>query len=130
MHPKFLDILRCPESGDPLVLHSRHVNHLGMVMTGMLTAPSGRCYPIVRGVPRFVAAENYAASFGYEWNRWPRVQVEAENQERPMAGHTTRMWERITAAPQEKIQGRTLIDFGCGPGRFIDVVRRKGGIAV
>ena len=130
MHPKFLHLLRCPETGQALALHSQRTDRHGQVITGMLTAPGGRTYPIVRGVPRFVSAEHYAASFGYEWTRWPRVQFESENQGRPMEGHTTRMWERITAATDDQIQGKTIVDFGCGPGRFLDVVRRKGGIAV
>jgi len=92
-------------------------------------APSGDSYPIVRGVPRFVSEENYAASFGRQWNRWPRVQFEAENEGLPMAGHTTRMWETVTAAPAA-LNGATVVEFGCGSGRFLDVVRARGGVAV
>ena len=47
-----------------------------------------------------------------------------------MAGHTTRMWEATTLIDQGKIEGQTIVEFGCGFGRFLDVVRRKGGIAV
>ena len=130
MHPKFLQFLCCPETGQSLTLHGQQVNHLGMVQTGTLRSEGGRAYPIVRGVPRFVSSEHYAASFGYEWTRWPRVQFESENRGRPMEGHTTRMWERITSAADEQIRGRMIVDLGCGPGRFLDVVRRKGGIAV
>jgi SAM-dependent methyltransferase len=58
------------------------------------------------------------------------VQFEDENIGRPFAGHTTRMWEAITAATEDEIRGQTIVEFGCGPGRFLDVVRRKGGCAV
>jgi SAM-dependent methyltransferase len=47
-----------------------------------------------------------------------------------MEGHTTRMWERITAVSDEQVRGKTILDFGCGTGRFLDVVHSKGGIAV
>jgi SAM-dependent methyltransferase len=40
------------------------------------------------------------------------------------------MWEAITRASSDQVQGTTVADFGCGPGRFLDVVRRKGGAAV
>ena len=100
-----------------------------MVWSGTLTTTGGTSYPIVRGIPRFVDQENYASSFGYEWNRWPRVQFEDENAGRPMAGHTTRMWEIITEV-EGGLEGQTIVEFGCGPGRFLDVVRRKGGRAV
>ena len=101
-----------------------------MVQSGELVSPSGRRYPIIRGIPRFVDVEHYASSFGFEWNRWPRVQFESENVGRPMAGHTTRMWEIITGADEGQLQGQTIVEFGCGPGRFLDVVRRKGGKAI
>lgn len=130
MHPKFLNLLCCPETGESLSLRAETIDIHGMVTSGELVTPSGRTYPIVRGVPRFVSAERYAGSFGFEWSRWPRVQFESENVGRPMAGHTTRMWERITGMTDEDIAGRTVVDFGCGPGRFLDVVRRKGGLAV
>jgi SAM-dependent methyltransferase len=130
MHPKFLDILCCPETGDALSLRAETVRPDGMVATGTLTTPTGRSYPIVRGVPRFVGVEQYASSFGYEWGRWPRVQFESENVGRPMAGHTTRMWERITGADPSQVDGKRIVEFGCGPGRFLDVVRSKGGVAI
>ncbi|MDB5329060.1 MAG: Methyltransferase type 11 [Phycisphaerales bacterium] len=130
MHPKHLPLLCCPITGDPLEVKADRMNAHGMVVSGTLRTPSGNSYPIVRGVPRFVGSEHYAASFGYEWNRWPRVQFESENLGRPMEGHTTRMWERITGASDEDVRGKTVVDFGCGPGRFLDIVRRKGGVAI
>jgi SAM-dependent methyltransferase len=130
MHPKFLNLLCCPETREALSLEAQVTMSNGTVWAGTLRSPSGKQYPIVRGVPRFVDKERYAASFGWEWGRWPRVQFESENMGGPMAGHTTRMWERITGTGLEDVVGKTIVDFGCGPGRFLDVVRRKGGVAV
>jgi SAM-dependent methyltransferase len=130
MHQRFVDLLCCPDTGESLALESAQARQDGMIVGGFLRSTSGRRYPILRGIPRFVAAEQYAASFGFEWNRWPRVQFESENVGRPMQGHTTHMWERITGATDPQVAGRTIVDFGCGAGRFLDVVRRKGGIAV
>src|SRR5688500_6967926 len=131
MHPQFLKFLCCPETGESLSLLVEETRGpSGMVWNGSLRTASGRAYPIERGVPRFVSREQYASSFGFEWTRWPRVQFESENVGRPMAGHTTRMWERITgAAGLDRVAGKTIVDFGCGPRRFLDVVRREGGIA-
>ena len=130
MHPKFLNILCCPETGETLSLVAEQTRPNGMVWSGTLSTRCGRVYPIVRGVPRFVSRQMYASSFGFEWTRWPRVQFESENVGRPMTGHTTRMWERIVGTDPAGIRGKTIVDFGCGPGRFLDVVRRKGGRAV
>ena len=130
MHPKFLHLLCCPETREALTLDAQVTLQNGTVWAGTLNSPSGRQYPVVRGVPRFVEREQYAASFGWEWGRWPRVQFESENAGGAMAGHTTRMWERITGAGPEDVAAKTVVDFGCGPGRFLDVARRKGALAV
>jgi len=37
------------------------------------------------------------------------------------------MWERITAIRTEGLGGAVIGDFGCGAGRFLEVVRSKGG---
>lgn len=130
MHSRFLEILCCPITGEPLELVDAQSRSNGMIESGTLRSACGRTYPIVRGIPRFVSHEQYAASFGFEWKRWPRVQFDSENVGRPMEGHTTRMWERITGASNDQVDGKTIVEFGCGPGRFLEVVRGKGGVAV
>lgn len=130
MHPQFLDLLCSPDSKEPLTLEATEYGVNGLVISGSLTTPSGKRYPIVRGVPRFVDESAYASSFGYEWNRWPRVQFESENVGRPMAGHTTRMWKIQTGVNEDQLYGQTVVEFGCGPGRFLDVARRFGARAV
>lgn len=114
----------------PLSLRATETKPNGFIVSGELVSTSGKVYPIIRGIPRFVDSEQYAASFGYEWARWPRVQLESENVGGPMAGHTTRMWEIITDSSKRELQKRIIVEFGCGLGRFLDVVRNKGGVAV
>jgi len=130
MHPEFVDILCCPDTQEQLKLEAGEVMDSGMVYSGELVSITGNRYPIIRGIPRFVSQEFYATSFGYEWKRWPRVQFESENIGRPMEGHTTRMWESITLAGESHVRNKKIVEFGCGPGRFLDVVRRKGGQAI
>ena len=130
MHPRFLDLLCCPETGSPLHLECREAHSNGRVISGELRTDGGRRYPIVGGVPRFVADEGYAASFGHEWTRWPRVQFEANNRGRPLEGHTTRMWETCTGRSGDDVNDQVVAEFGCGPGRFLDVLRRRRARAV
>lgn len=131
MHPKFASILCCPDTGGSLDLHVEETCANGTVETGYLrNLSTGRVYPIVRGVPRFVSEELYADSFGFEWLKWSRVQFEDENAGGPMEGHTTGMFHERTQFAREDLTGSSAVEFGCGPGRFLDVVRRCGGIAV
>jgi SAM-dependent methyltransferase len=131
MHPSFLQYLIDPATGEELKLITKKEEG-GDVVEGELRSASNS-YPIVRGIPRFagfIDNGSYAASFGFEWNKWPRLQFEAENIGRPMQGHTLRMWEKITGQTGNDLSGQVIADFGCGPGRFLDIVRRKGGIAI
>ena len=130
MNPEFVKLLCCPQTRQPLRLEIHEASESGMVVTGVLSSENGREYPIVRGIPRFVDQEQYSGSFGFEWSRWPRVQFEDENVGKPMEGHTKNMWRTITQVGSERIEGQTIVEFGCGPGRFLDIIRSQGGLAV
>ena len=125
-----LDLLRCPITLAPLRLRAAETGFFGEITTGELLSPEGRLYPIFRGVPRFVPKESYAASFGFEWHRWPRLQFDSENIGKPFEGHSSRMWELVTGLAGVSLAGQVVVDFGCGPGRFLEVVRGRGARAV
>ena len=76
MHVSFLDYLASPKTGKPLSLHIDE-RQGDFIETGRLVS-GGEVYEIVRGVPRFVDfnREAYADSFGFQWNRWSRLQFE------------------------------------------------------
>src|ERR1041384_3451329 len=131
MHSKYLDILCCPHSRTALRLEKEKVSSNEMVESGVLVSATGDYrYPIIDFIPRFLTGERYAKSFGYEWKRWSRVQFESENVGRPMAGHTEKMFDAIMGFSPRFLAGKMVVEFGCGPGRFIDVVRRRGAVAV
>ncbi len=52
----------------------------GEIISGRLVATiGGRSYPITRGIPRFVSAQNYASSFGLQWNRFREAQLDSRS---------------------------------------------------
>jgi SAM-dependent methyltransferase len=130
MHRDFAKYLVDPHTKAPLTLEiSREDARTGDVLEGRLVSETSRAqYPIVNGIPRFVdhRAPEYAASFGYQWTRWPSVQFESRNIGKPMEGYTRHMWEAITGMTDGRIRDRVILDIGCGPGRFIDIARLKG----
>jgi SAM-dependent methyltransferase len=131
MNTSFLKYLFDPQTGENLELTVQKEEN-GEIIEGELRSAS-HVYPIVRGIPRFAGfADNggYAASFGFEWNKWPRLQFEDENIGRPMQGHTLKMWEQITGQAKTDLSGKLIADFGCGSGRFLDIVKKKGGRAI
>jgi SAM-dependent methyltransferase len=128
MHRDFASYFVDPRTQAPLTLEVTR-EHDGNVLEGQfVSSATGARYPISNGIPRFVDPRTpaYADSFGYQWTRWPRVQFESQNQGKPMEGYTRRMWETITGLTEPLAGDGVVLDIGCGPGRFIEVARRKG----
>lgn len=130
MHIKFLEYLVDPFTREPLCLESPAPSD-GIIETGCLVSKSNR-FPIIRGIPRFVKADNYAESFGWQWIHWPRVQFDSENIGKPMEGYTGEMWHAITGLSQQldRLDNKVVLDIGCGPGRFVEVARNKGALVI
>jgi SAM-dependent methyltransferase len=134
MHKKFLNLLCCPYSGSELELEviEYFPFNFEMVKSGRLFVKDHNEleYPIIQGIPRFVKNENYSESFGFEWKKWSRIQFETENSNLAMRGHTSKMFTSVTNLDNDDLKGKITIEFGCGPGRFLELVRKSGGIAV
>lgn len=128
MHLQFLPYLVDPITKESLQLEAESILN-DCVESGFLISSINK-YPIIRGIPRFVDYElqGYSKNFGYQWRKWPRVQFESENIGKPMEGHTRKMWQIITGHINDssRFDGQTILDLGCGPGRFTDVARAKG----
>ena len=97
----------------------------GEVLNGKLYSSKSE-FQIINGIPRFVKDEGYSNNFGWQWNRWAKVKFENENIGKPMAGHTTKMFKAITELTIDKLKDKTILDIGCGPGRFVDISRELG----
>src|SRR3954447_21739146 len=117
MHPELADRLVCPDTGAALRLAAGSVGDDGQVQQGRLEPPSGRSYPIVEGIPRFVAIESYASTFGVQWRRWATTQLDSINGTRIFR----KRFERYFGDPA-RLEGLSVLDAGCGAGAFLDVV--------
>lgn len=95
----------------------------GEVKEGVL--PCGGCpssYSIRNYIPRFVGDDNYARGFGFQWHQHARTQVDKFNGTRISSdrfyGHT-----RWTT---EGLKGQTVLEAGCGAGRFTEAMVNAG----
>jgi ubiquinone/menaquinone biosynthesis C-methylase UbiE len=125
MNLNFIQRLIDPVNNEQLKLESPVFSSSDEVFEGYLVSSLNR-YPIIGGVPRFVQSENYTSSFGYQWNKWSKVQFDSENVNGPMSGYTTKMWETIMGDLAHLGPNSLVLDIGCGPGRFIEVALAKG----
>ncbi|HEY3059491.1 MAG TPA: methyltransferase domain-containing protein [Chloroflexota bacterium] len=88
-----------------------------------LICSDGHTFPVARGVPRFVEHADYTDSFSYEWTRFRTTQLDSRT-----GRHETR--DRLQASlnfPLEHLQGKLVLDAGCGVGRFAEIVHHYGG---
>src|SRR5713101_7643387 len=109
-------ILRCLSCGSKLE---------GDKAGGYLCPACKRAYPYVQGIARFVDAQHYAASFGFQWHRYQKTQL--DHDEVRESDHHFRM---KTALRPEELKGKLVLDVGCGMGRFAEVATRWGARVV
>ena len=77
---------------------------------------------VIRGIPRFVSSDNYAAGFGLQWNQFSKTQLDSHT-------GTTISKDRLTRAvggSLEVLAGKSVLEVGCGAGRFTEVMLAAG----
>jgi len=93
---------------------------------GALACPSGCETPIVRGIPRFVPSEGYAAAFGWQWTRFRRSQLDSHT-------GTTISRDRLVrclGGSLDVVRGKSVLEAGCGAGRFTEILLAAGARVV
>ena len=91
----------------------------------MKCAQCGHQFPLVDGVLRFVDAQEYAGSFGFQWLKHDRTQLDDESSRRSELDFTEK-----TGLTRIDLEGKLVLDVGCGMGRYADVVTRWGARVV
>lgn len=112
---ELLTLLRCPICRGSLAASD----------SGFSCPACGRLFPEVRGVLRFVEEGNYADSFGYQWRRFQKTQLDRADR-----NLSERDFARKTGLRPEDLKGKLVLDVGCGMGRFAEVVTRWGARVV
>lgn len=90
--------------------------HVGV---NSLLSTTGKSYPVVMGVPRFVTSENYASDFGLQWNRFQKNQLDSST------GHNyseARLSRCLHCSDLNMLSGKTILEAGCGAGRFTEIM--------
>jgi SAM-dependent methyltransferase len=111
-----LDLLRCPECSARLTLPAGATTPApaSEIDEGTLTCEGcAGTYPIVRGIPRFVPASNYAQSFGYQWTKFSRTQLD----ENFGVGLSEERFVKETRW-SSSLAGERILEAGSGMGRF------------
>ena len=124
MDPKSGEWFVCTACGSPIhmeVYNSSPQNN-GTIAEGHLICTScARRFPIVRSIPRFVPSEEYASTFGYQWNSFNRLQLD-----RHMGNNLSRERFFATTRWPTRLGGQRILEAGCGMGRFTQIALEAG----
>lgn len=88
---------------------------------GTLTCAQGHNFPVRGHLPRFVEDEGYSGSFGFQWKLHDKDQVDSASGSRI----TRDRFFKGTGWP-ERLDGDTILEAGCGSGRFTEVLLSTG----
>jgi 2-polyprenyl-3-methyl-5-hydroxy-6-metoxy-1,4-benzoquinol methylase len=83
----------------------------------------GASAPVVNGIPRFVASDGYADSFGAQWTRWRATQLDS-TLGLPLA--RDRLRRCLGDALWAGLGNAAVLEVGCGAGRFTEVLLSEG----
>jgi SAM-dependent methyltransferase len=75
------------------------------------------------GIPRFVACGKYAESFGSQWRRFPRTQLDSRT---GLPLSRDRLRRCMGDSLFESLHGKRVLEAGCGAGRFTEVLINAG----
>lgn len=108
---------RCPSIGAALHFEPASPGST----SGVLTSDGGPRYRVDDGLPRFVEDEGYSSSFGFQWKKHDRSQIDSENG----STITRDRFFKGTRWPTDMSQERVL-EVGCGSGRFTEILLGTG----
>ena len=110
---------RCPNCNSAeLETHPIELASNPVIVEGTIVCRNcGITHPVSGGVPRFVAADNYANTFGYQWNIHRETQLDSYTK---MPISRDRVFG-VTGWPQD-MRGQTILEAGSGAGRFTEIL--------
>jgi SAM-dependent methyltransferase len=87
-----------------------------------LACEQGCTYEILDNIPRFVPINNYASSFGMQWNTFRTTQLDSHTGLTISRDRLT----RIAGGSLDIFQRKKTLEAGCGAGRFTELMLEAG----
>jgi SAM-dependent methyltransferase len=116
-----LDLMRCPSCGNRF-----EAAGAGGAAPDALRCACGFEVPVRGGVPRLVPDDGYVSSFSYEWRKHARTQLDSAGQN----GRSEEQFRMRLDRPLEWLDGKLVLDAGCGSGRFAEIAAKYGATVI
>jgi SAM-dependent methyltransferase len=87
-----------------------------------LVCPRGDSFSWRNGIPRFVSDEDYAGSFGIQWNTYRLTQLDSHTGTTASRDRARRC---IGEEDWRRLEGMQVLECGCGAGRFTEVLLER-----
>jgi SAM-dependent methyltransferase len=112
MTSHFFRLLACPRCKDSIEKN----------IQGFSCSNCGATYSSDSNILYFVERESYSSSFGFQWNRFEKVQLDSF-----LGTNRSRVrFETETGWDESVIKGQFVLDAGSGAGRFAEVALSMG----
>ena len=85
-----------------------------------------RQVPVIGHIPRFVAEGSYASLFGEQWKQYKKTQLDSYTGS-PISENRL---NRCLGALKDELNGKIVLEAGCGAGRFTEILLKKGACLV
>lgn len=79
-------------------------------------------YSVINSIPRFVPLDNYASSFGLQWNEYRTAQLDSHTGLTISRDRLT----RLLGGSLDVVNGKKVLEAGCGAGRFSEILLEAG----
>jgi SAM-dependent methyltransferase/uncharacterized protein YbaR (Trm112 family) len=130
MKRRLLDFIACPSCGGDLSLSATD-DSAAEIVEGELACTNHHVWAIRGGVPRFLAPSNQLSqlqqmtirNFGDEWKTWNEFGWDNEK----ASTQTLAIFRYKVLVEPGELEGKLVLDAGCGNGRYTIAARAFGG---
>jgi SAM-dependent methyltransferase len=122
MWPQAIRHYRCPACRAALRSNAADpAAQTSIIEATLACSGCGAAYPVKNGIPRFVPPDNYAESFGYQWNLHRNTQLDSVT---GLPISRNRLFE-VSGWPRA-LPAQRILEAGSGAGRFTEVLLSTG----
>ena len=87
----------------------------------------GHVAEIINDIPRFIDSGSYASLFGDQWKEYKKTQLDSYTGSPTSESRLSRC---LGDDLKDNLNGKLVLEAGCGAGRFTEVLLKKGAVLV